>query len=768
MRKNPLLPESSHRSPPYPPPDRKERSLDLRFRIMDKGFTIRTMPSVKRPPTTSANSRPLSAKIFSLKNKLAPVIYQQQSSILHLVQGESQSKVTHDVLKEKQMRNETHITENQEEQKDEINSLTKMNQMSYLNKPSTVSKSEIALQRNFMKSGGGLGLGLDLQFKSGSGLGLDKTNNIGVSQERKIYTSQTNYNYNNYNKPNDDPILGYNPLNMNFPSQINTVVTRNLSAGQLLNPLSNSYLQKLGVTLQGGFFKQRQVNEDLISAQFNEGDLKRSKYLVDKISGKFRIDKRYMNMVGPVKALTVKSSFPEEMGKTSTQQRSQTDEPLIPLNIGTKKNMLTTCKRPASRIDKYIDLILKNVTNLDEFIYLIRVTDDDPYYLDVIDYEKIKANQIKEYYTISKKGLCHYDNGKPLEFIVLANWLKERETYDQIKSLTFFTKFRKWKTLKMWKKNVIGHKTNNYKRVLAEKLFFLNPILRGTLLMHRKNCCDMEKLRFIDLNQQQYGFSADIPKLDEFKSMQEKKRKQVNEKIQEFSKKSRDNIRDGFKACLEALRKTQYSTAFEDDFAKRNENTNLFRLKESAYENLGFPENLSYEKRSELRKECSKFLRFSYLVDFLAMEALKNIYVLSVEDLIYEFNTLVKTKDGVIYKDKNQKGSSKIKEPMFFLSVDFNLQEIGEDDLEKNYITEFMPPPIGNSKPEDFNILYHVYCKQPREKKEKKEKPKEKVKGNNFSYFLIGVIFQNISIPNYTISLYKTLFFLFTINNTYI
>ena len=37
---------------------------------------------------------------------------------------------------------------------------------------------------------------------------------------------------------------------------------------------------------------------------------------------------------------------------------------------------------------------------------------------------------LREYYTISKKGLCHYLNGKPTEFISLPYWLKERETYE--------------------------------------------------------------------------------------------------------------------------------------------------------------------------------------------------------------------------------------------------------------------------------------------------------------------------------------------------
>jgi len=86
---------------------------------------------------------------------------------------------------------------------------------------------------------------------------------------------------------------------------------------------------------------------------------------------------------------------------------------------------------------------------------------------------------------MSRQGLCYYVGAKPVEFIKLAHWLKERENYDEIKRLNFFTKFRKWKTLKMWKKNVIKHKTQLHAKQLEEKLFILNPILRKTLLEYR-------------------------------------------------------------------------------------------------------------------------------------------------------------------------------------------------------------------------------------------------------------------------------------------
>jgi hypothetical protein len=54
----------------------------------------------------------------------------------------------------------------------------------------------------------------------------------------------------------------------------------------------------------------------------------------------------------------------------------------------------------------------------------------------------------------------------------------------------------------------------------------------------------------------------------------------------------------------------------------------------SVFENLGFPDHMTYGHRSSLRKECSRFLRFAYLVDFLALESLTVIYIDSVKEFI--------------------------------------------------------------------------------------------------------------------------------------
>lgn len=96
----------------------------------------------------------------------------------------------------------------------------------------------------------------------------------------------------------------------------------------------------------------------------------------------------------------------------------------------------------------------------------------------------------------------------------------------------------------------------------------------------------------------------------------------------------------------------------DDDYqsGQKKGNQNLFRLKESAYETLGFSDNMTYEKRAELRKLCSKFIRFSYLVDFIAMESLANIFMNSVKELEDKLSTLSKQNVEVIYRDPTQKG----------------------------------------------------------------------------------------------------------------
>lgn len=49
---------------------------------------------------------------------------------------------------------------------------------------------------------------------------------------------------------------------------------------------------------------------------------------------------------------------------------------------------------------------------------------------------------------------------------------------------------------------------------------------------------------------------------------------------------------------------------------------------------------MTYAHKSSLRKECSRFLRFAYLVDFIALESLTYIYVNTVREFLERLEQL--------------------------------------------------------------------------------------------------------------------------------
>lgn len=109
----------------------------------------------------------------------------------------------------------------------------------------------------------------------------------------------------------------------------------------------------------------------------------------------------------------------------------------------------------------------------------------------------------------------------------------------------------------------------------------------------------------------------------------------------------------------------------------------------NVFEKLGFPEGMTYGHRSSLRKECSRFLRFAYLVDFLSLEALSNIYIGSVRDMIYRVKELDESCDmdkvmNADYDDSNQAaGGIRGQEPLFFVSVELSDEiEIPQSEIK--------------------------------------------------------------------------------------
>ena len=59
--------------------------------------------------------------------------------------------------------------------------------------------------------------------------------------------------------------------------------------------------------------------------------------------------------------------------------------------------------------------------------------------------------------------------------------------------------------------------------------------------------------------------------------------------------------------------------------------------KSKAFEQLGFPDNITYGYRSKMRTEFIKFLRLAYLLDFIVIQALGNLYIANVKNFFEVF-----------------------------------------------------------------------------------------------------------------------------------
>jgi hypothetical protein len=62
----------------------------------------------------------------------------------------------------------------------------------------------------------------------------------------------------------------------------------------------------------------------------------------------------------------------------------------------------------------------------------------------------------------------------------------------------FFKKFRSWKILRMWRRNIVAARREEASANLRSKLFSADPVFGPILLHHREMCKELEKLRIID------------------------------------------------------------------------------------------------------------------------------------------------------------------------------------------------------------------------------------------------------------------------------
>jgi len=376
---------------------------------------------------------------------------------------------------------------------------------------------------------------------------------------------------------------------------------------------------------------------------------------------------------------------------------------------------------------KRLQLESEKEENEGAFVYLRQADPAEPYTLTYCNYAEVEKAGGR-FYTLSKKGFTSYFHSEATEFLTIVEWIMERELYDQIKSFKFFKLFRLWRAIKSWRHNVVADKRKIVKDTLERKLIFTREGFRKLLIEHRRNCKKLETQRIFDITD-----PDDTLTLKQFEASQENHMKATANRISEVSQKTRDNFMSEITRTLDDLKKKiretqqqneedretlQKQTAKNSGFggmmsapnAHQPESGKLMAI-DAVYEHLGFQSNLSYAHRTDVRKECKMFIRFSYLLDFMAKTSLKEMYLNSMQ----VFNQYMERHNDIripmelpILKTTPEFVAEKSGKPIVSLNLSIKDKPVQSNELKYEIVDAYEKPPIGKITEVNFDPTCHL------------------------------------------------------------
>jgi len=367
------------------------------------------------------------------------------------------------------------------------------------------------------------------------------------------------------------------------------------------------------------------------------------------------------------------------------------------------------------------------------FVYLKIKDISDPYNVEYCDYSEIeKANG--RYYTLSAQGFTSYVKYYADDFITIQHWIDEKKMFEMIKGVSIFKLFKAWKRMKVWRHNVIVETRKEAKRQLEKKLIVTKSGFIQTLLIHKKNCRNMENQMLFEIA------DPDAPlSLEEFKKYQDNHHKLITEKIVqggrytnkmmlEVVNKSMDEMKKIIRENKDENQKTQEKDEPISELDSKNVNAQnrqvMSRKKPRAqqddniieadepYINLGFPSNLSYTNRAEVRKHCKMLLRFSRLLDYMAQTSLCDLYCKSMNSLEEYFNKknlFILPKELPPLKANGGFTPENAQKPILELNIDLGeANSVPENFIVEEFCDSFEPHPVGKHTINTFDPTVHL------------------------------------------------------------
>ena len=357
----------------------------------------------------------------------------------------------------------------------------------------------------------------------------------------------------------------------------------------------------------------------------------------------------------------------------------------LPMPTGTGQGDMSAIRSNASAeewtdLDKFIREVQEGQTDPAEFIYLNVEASGDPYGLIVVPGNEIKP---EKYFTMSAKGISTFVNGAPYEFTLLSEWIIEREAYHELKEIPFFNRFRLWKVCTMWKRNVNRLRREKKKQKLVDKLYLVDPNYAPLLITHKAICFELEKHKFVEIPGHMDGLT-----MESLLEHQRIRREDLAKRLEEYAGKLWENVNAGIAAIMDKLREGIVSSiALDEQHRRISAAQPVFptrrRTNNALYDKLGFPENMNFGHRAMLRLQCSRYLRFSFLADYYVLEALRNVYITSVRELVAKLRKLSGLAEEVEGKAR------RAKQPLILVSMTLERGKIPPDEVRKMELQPF-------------------------------------------------------------------------------
>lgn len=227
------------------------------------------------------------------------------------------------------------------------------------------------------------------------------------------------------------------------------------------------------------------------------------------------------------------------------------------------------------------------------------------------------------------------------DFTPLGLFEREYYLFNMVSQLSFFRKYRKWKTFSEWKRNIRAKKTAFCKRKLEESLFVLNPTLRDAIIQFRKMCCNVEKLKIFA-----YG-ERDACNLDTFCDLQSRHKENVTRSLEKFINNVKDLVEN---TCKTSLEKFLEKNGFGQEQNARTHGGTTMRVPNALTASLDTDQDdkdaQSYTKRAATRTQCRKLTKYIRLVDFFMIDTFLSLALNSAVNFLEFINPPQKTEES--------------------------------------------------------------------------------------------------------------------------